>query len=107
MLEAVPKRRVRMPIVKILQHGQITIPKKFRETLGLRKGDLAEAELDGDRIVITPKRLVKNKAWRELLEVMDRVHQKNRGLSEEEVTQDVLKAIAELREEEYAQQKKA
>lgn len=96
-----------MPIVKILQHGQITIPKKFREILGLRKGDLAEAELDGDRIVITPKRLVKDKAWRELLEVMDRVHQKNRGLSEEEVTQDVLKAIAELREEEYAKQEKA
>lgn len=87
-----------MPIVKILQHGQITIPKKFREILGLKKGDLAEAKLDGDRIVIIPKRLVKDKAWRELLEVMDRVHQKNRGLSEEEVTQDVLKAIAELRE---------
>ena len=95
-----------MPIVKILQHGQITIPKKFREILGLKKGDLAEAKLDGDRIVIIPKRLVKDKAWRELLEVMDRVHQKNRGLSEEEVTQDVLKAIAELREEEYAEQKK-
>jgi len=30
----------------------------------------------------------------------------NEGVSEEEVTQDVLKAIAELREEEYAQQKK-
>jgi len=100
MLETVRKRRICMPIVKILQHGQITIPKKFREILGLRKGDLAEAQLDGDRIVIVPKRLVKDKAWRELLEVMDRVHQKNRGLSEEEVTQDVLKAIAELREEE-------
>lgn len=96
-----------MPIVKMLQHGQITIPKRFREILGLRKGDLAEAELDGDRIVITPKRLVKDRVWRELLEVMDRVHQKNNGVSEEEVTQDVLKAIAELREEEYAGQKKA
>lgn len=95
-----------MPIVKILQHGQITLPKKFRETLGLEKGDLAEAELEGDRIVITPKRLVRDKAYRELLEVMDRVHQKNKGVSEEQVTQDVMKAIAELREEEYAKQKK-
>lgn len=96
-----------MPVVKIMQHGQVTIPKKFREVLGLKKGDLAEAELEEGRIVITPKRLVKDKAYRELLEVMDRVHQKNKGVSEEQVTQDVMKAIAELREEEYAQQKKS
>ena len=94
-----------MPVVKILQHGQITIPKRFRETLNLKKGDLAEAELEGERIVITPKKLVKDKAWRELLEVMDRVHQMNKGFTEEEVTRDVMKAIAELREEEYAKQK--
>ena len=94
-----------MPVVKILQHGQITIPKRFRETLNLKKGDLAEVELEGERIVITPKRLVKDKAWRELLEVMDRVHQMNKGFTEEEVTRDVMKAIAELREEEYAKQK--
>jgi len=96
-----------MPIVKIMQHGQITIPKKFREALGLKEGDVAEAELAEDRIVITPKRLVKDKAWRELMEVMDRVHQKNEGVTEEQVTRDVLKAIAELREEEYAGAKKA
>jgi AbrB family looped-hinge helix DNA binding protein len=96
-----------MSIVRLMDHGQVTIPKKFREALGLRKGDLAEAELDGDRIVITPKKLVKDKAWRELLSVMDKVHKMNEGVSEEEVTQDVLKAITELREEEYAEQKKA
>ncbi len=96
-----------MPIVRIMQHGQITIPKKFREILGLEKGDLAEAELEGGKIVITPKRLVKEKALRELLAVMDSVHQKNEGVSEEEVMQDVLKAVAELREEEYAKRNKA
>ncbi len=46
-----------MPIVRILEHGQVTIPKKFRDMLGLKKGDLAEAELEGDRIMITPKTL--------------------------------------------------
>jgi AbrB family looped-hinge helix DNA binding protein len=45
-----------MPIVKVMQHGQITIPKKIRELLGLKEGDLADAELKGERIVITPKR---------------------------------------------------
>lgn len=95
-----------MPIVKVMQHGQITIPKKIREILSLEKGDLAEINLEGDKIVIVPKRLVKDKVWRELLEVMDRVHEKNKGVSEEQVTRDVMKAIAELREEEYALQNK-
>ena len=96
-----------MPIVKIMQHGQITIPKKFRELLSLKKGDLVEAEIEGAKIVITPKRLVNDKALKELLSVMDSVHQKNKGVSEEEVMQDVLKAVAELREEEYAEQSKS
>jgi AbrB family looped-hinge helix DNA binding protein len=91
-----------MPVVKIMQHGQITIPKKFREVLGLKKGDLAEAEIEENRIVITPKKLVKNKALSELFELLDDVHAKNKGFTEEEVAQDVMKAIAELREEEYA-----
>jgi hypothetical protein len=46
------------------------------------------------------KKLIKDKAWRELLSVMDKIHKMNEGVNEEEVTQDVLKAIAELREEE-------
>ena len=91
-----------MAIVKIMQHGQITIPKKFREVLGLKKGDLAEAEIEENRIVITPKKLVKNKALDELFELLDEVHAKNKGLTEEEVAQDVMEAIAKLREEEYA-----
>ena len=51
--------------------------------------------------MIPSKRLVKNKSWREFLKVMERVHQKNRRISEDQVTRDVLKAIAELRKEGY------
>ncbi len=74
------KKSVFMPTVKIMQHGQITIPKKFREILGLKKGDLAEAELEGERLVITPKKLVKDKALEELFALMDRVHERNNCL---------------------------
>lgn len=88
-----------MPVVRLLDHGQVTIPKRFREALGLKKGDMAEAELDGERIVITPKRLVRQKAWQELTALLDQVHQQNPGVSEKQVTQDVLDAIAELRQE--------
>jgi AbrB family looped-hinge helix DNA binding protein len=68
-----------MSIVKIMQHGQITIPKKIREALGIKEGDMAEAELENDRIVITPKRLVKDKALEELFALMDSVHERNRS----------------------------
>ena len=44
--------------------------------------------------------------WTKLLQVMNSVHQQNRGISEEEVYQDVERAVAELRQEEYDKQKK-
>ena len=37
-----------MSVVRLLDHGQVTIPKRFREALGWKKGEVAEAELDGD-----------------------------------------------------------
>ncbi len=36
-----------MAVVKILEHGQITLPKQIRESLGLRKGDVVDARLEG------------------------------------------------------------
>jgi AbrB family looped-hinge helix DNA binding protein len=96
-----------MPIVKVMQHGQITIPKKIRELLGLKEGDLADAELKGERIVITPKRLVEDKALQELRAILSEVHAKNKGVSEEEVVKYATQAVAELRAEEYAKEKKA
>ncbi len=97
-----------MSMIKILQDGRVTIPKHIRDALGLKKGDVAEAKLEEDRIVITPsasnKETCKALAWHELRQVMDSVHQKNRGVSEAEVTADVQRAVAELRQEEYDQE---
>lgn len=91
-----------MPVVRVLDHGQVTIPKPLREALGLKKGDLAEVELEGDRVVITPKRLVQKQAFQQLVALLDQVHQQNQGVSEDEVTRDILNAIADLRADEYA-----
>ena len=94
-----------MSLVRILEHGQVTIPKVFREALGIQKGDLAEAELEGKRIVITPKKLLEDRALKELKAVLAEVHQKNKGVTEEEVVKYAMQAITELRQEEYAKQK--
>jgi AbrB family looped-hinge helix DNA binding protein len=95
-----------MAVVKIMAHGQITIPKKIRDTLGIEKGDLAEAEILGDQVVITPKKLVKQKALVEMEALLKTVHSRNKGVTEEQVTADVLQAIAEYRQEKHANPQK-
>lgn len=52
--------------------------------------------------MITPKILVRDRAFQKVLAVIDRVHEKNKGVSEETVVKAAIQAIAELREEEYA-----
>ncbi len=89
-----------MAVAKILEHGQITIPKSIRESLGLQKGDVVDARLEGDCVVITPRKLVTSEAWEKLRQVMNSVHEQNKGVSAEEVYQDVERAVAELRQEE-------
>lgn len=101
-----------MAAIKILQDGRVTIPKHIRDTLGLKKGDIAEAKLEDGRIVITPNlskkktnnlrpKRAKASAWNGLRRVMDSVHEKNRGISEAEVSVDIQCAVTELRQEEY------
>ena len=47
-----------MPLVKILRHGQITLPKEIRKVLGVEEGDLLEVSLENARVVMRPKVLV-------------------------------------------------
>lgn len=41
--------------IKILSKGLVTIPKAFREELGLRKGEIAKVKKMGNRLVIEPR----------------------------------------------------
>ena len=47
-----------MPLVKILRHGQITLPKEIRKILGVQEGDLLEVGLENARVFLQPKVLV-------------------------------------------------
>ncbi len=47
-----------MPVVKILRHGQITLPKEIRKILGVEEGDLLELRLEDTRVFLKPKVLV-------------------------------------------------
>jgi AbrB family looped-hinge helix DNA binding protein len=47
-----------MPVVKILRHGQITLPKEIRKILGVEEGDLLEVGFENARVFLQPKVLI-------------------------------------------------
>lgn len=49
-----------------------------------------------DCVVIMSKKSTSPENWTKLLNVMKSVHEQNKGASEEEVYQDVERAVAEL-----------
>ena len=53
-----------------------------------------------------PKKSTTPENWKKLSQVMKSVHKQNRGVSEEEVYQDVQRAVDEFLQEEYDKQKK-
>jgi len=47
-----------MPTTKVTRHGQITLPASVRKQLGVEEGDLVEIEVEDERAVLMPKKLV-------------------------------------------------
>ena len=47
-----------MPTTKVTRHGQITLPASVRERLGIEEGDLVEIDIEDERAVLIPKKLV-------------------------------------------------
>ncbi len=47
-----------MPVVRVIRHGQVTLPKEFRDALGVKEGDILEAEMKENQVVLKPKTLI-------------------------------------------------
>lgn len=91
-----------MPLVKIKEKYQVTLPAEIRERLALKVGDLLEVALQDKNIVLKPKTLIdKNPEWERLLAVLEKVHHQNKGADPAEVERDVLAAIQRMRHREY------
>ncbi|MBI2830983.1 MAG: AbrB/MazE/SpoVT family DNA-binding domain-containing protein [Chloroflexi bacterium] len=43
---------------KVTRHGQITLPASVRKRLGIEEGDLVEIEVEDEKAVLMPKKLV-------------------------------------------------
>lgn len=47
-----------MSILLVRRNFQVTIPVGFRQLLGLKEGDIMEAELDNNEIVLKPREII-------------------------------------------------
>jgi AbrB family looped-hinge helix DNA binding protein len=83
---------VKTAIAEIKSRGQLTIPKKIRESSHLEEGQVVSIIPLGDSVIITPKRLDLDEARRQIRRIM-----KASGLSEKEL----LKGLEEERESLY------
>ena len=45
-------------ITKVTRNGQVTLPAVVRRTLHVEEGDYIEVRVEGDSIILTPKKLV-------------------------------------------------
>lgn len=57
-MQTVKANNFREEWVKVLAKGMITIPKPFREELGIKEGEVARIKKIGSRLVIEPRELV-------------------------------------------------
>src|ERR1700684_1781213 len=55
------KARRPIAIVKIGVSRQVAIPKKLHDQLGLAPGDYLQVELEGERLILTPKALIEKR----------------------------------------------
>jgi AbrB family looped-hinge helix DNA binding protein len=49
-------------LVRVQEHGQVTLPTVFRRKLGLKKGDLVAVTETDDGLLITPQELIASSA---------------------------------------------
>ncbi len=69
------KRTRLMAVVKIGVSRQVAIPKKLHDQLGLAPGDYLQVELEGDRLILTPKALIEKRLAESLEDIRrGRVH---------------------------------
>ena len=91
-----------MPLVTVKPKFQVTIPAKLRKGLDLREGDVMEASVVADGILLRPKDVVdRNAEARRVTAVLALVQPppEDAGRSEDDVMEDIIADIAAAREE--------
>jgi AbrB family looped-hinge helix DNA binding protein len=88
-------------VAEIKARGQLTIPKKIRETSHIEEGNVVSILPVGDSLIITPKRLELDEARRQLKKLL-----KASSLSIEELIGGLKEERDDLFKETYGTKKK-
>ena len=91
-----------MPLVTVKPKFQVTIPAKLRKGIDLHEGDLMEATIIGDGILLRPKDVVeRNAAADRIASILARIEPspEDTGRSESEIMEDIIADVAEARRE--------
>ena len=92
-----------MSLTRIKEKYQVTIPASIRKKLDLHVGDVFDAEVQDDTIVFHPKTLVdRSQAVQQFIDLVEQVHQENENIPDDEVMQDVMDAIQDVRTRKHA-----
>lgn len=84
-----------MPMVKVIRHGQITLPKKVRDNLGIKEGDMLELKIGGGGIVITPKTAIdKDLARDRFFEMVEELRESVRDADPKDIEEALEEAVA-------------
>ena len=89
-----------MPLVKVKEKFQITLPAELRDMLHLAVGDLLEATIQDNVIVLKPKVVVdRAQAWAKMEHAMARVEDRapNPQQSPQEQEEDIAEIVKEYR----------
>ena len=92
---------IKTALAEIKSRGQLTIPKKIRESSHLEEGQVVSVIPVGDSVIITPKRLELDEARRQIRKIM-----KASGLSEKELIRGLEEERELLYEETYGSKKR-
>jgi AbrB family looped-hinge helix DNA binding protein len=88
-------------LVKQLRHGQITIPKEFRDALGIEETDMLSISLEKGKLEVEPVRMepkAKGSPWaKELYELYAPVRASLEGTPEPEINEAIDEALKEVR----------
>lgn len=92
------KERSALPLIRLIRHGQVTLPAKFRSALRLKEGDYLEAMMHENGIMLKPALILnRRQAIAGLHRLMDEVQSRNTRYNQKEVEQEVARAIREVR----------
>lgn len=89
-------QEIKAVTTEIKGRGQLTIPKKIRETSHLDEGDIVSIIPAGDSIIVTPKKLELDDARRQIRKIL-----KDSGLSVEELMEGLKEERETLYKERY------